>query len=252
MYARRDPRAVDDRRAAVCRDARTSRRCATRASGPFGPVDDGLVPDRCTGSTRASSTTQQAWVSEQMKLLADGGPHVRPSLGADRDSYDYLGSWRRDPDGVPPFQALDRRYAECGVGGGRTHRRRAGRRALASGWPTTSCRRPSRRRRSRSAPMFTPRPKEPWWPAAAPEVPGVGERVFVTFFLEDRRARGWRRSVRRLSATSCGATGSLSAHCWSRRSSRRSPVPTPTPINSGIDNSGSPTLGGTNGMRGLG
>jgi hypothetical protein len=32
--------------------------------------------------------------------------------------------------------------------------------------------------------MFTPRPKEPWWPAAAPEVPGVGERVFVAFFLE--------------------------------------------------------------------
>jgi hypothetical protein len=33
--------------------------------------------------------------------------------------------------------------------------------------------------------MFTPRPKEPWWPAAAPEVPGVGERVFITLFLED-------------------------------------------------------------------
>jgi hypothetical protein len=32
--------------------------------------------------------------------------------------------------------------------------------------------------------MFSPRPKEPWWPAAAPEVPGVGERVFVTFFVE--------------------------------------------------------------------
>jgi hypothetical protein len=35
------------------------------------------------------------------------------------------------------------------------------------------------------APMFTPRPKEPWWPAAAPEVPGVGERVFITLFLDN-------------------------------------------------------------------
>ena len=31
---------------------------------------------------------------------------------------------------------------------------------------------------------FTPRPKEPWWPAAAPEVEGVGDRLFVVCFTE--------------------------------------------------------------------
>ena len=32
--------------------------------------------------------------------------------------------------------------------------------------------------------VFTPRPKEPWWPAAAPEVEGVGDRLVVIVFTE--------------------------------------------------------------------
>ena len=31
---------------------------------------------------------------------------------------------------------------------------------------------------------FTPMPKAPWWPKAAPEVPGVGEQIVLVHFLE--------------------------------------------------------------------
>ena len=59
------------------------------------------------------------------------------------------------------------------------------------------------------APMFTPRPKEPWWPAAAPEVPGVGERVFITLFLEDDVREIWRSQFADL-GDKLDATGPLS------------------------------------------
>jgi hypothetical protein len=32
--------------------------------------------------------------------------------------------------------------------------------------------------------LFTPKPKASWWPKAAPEVPGVGERILVACFVE--------------------------------------------------------------------
>jgi hypothetical protein len=38
---------------------------------------------------------------------------------------------------------------------------------------------------------FTPRPKEPWWPAAAPEVEGVGDRLFVVCFTETDPTEVW-------------------------------------------------------------
>jgi hypothetical protein len=38
---------------------------------------------------------------------------------------------------------------------------------------------------------FTPRPKEPWWPAAAPEVEGVGDRLFVVVFTETDPREAW-------------------------------------------------------------
>jgi hypothetical protein len=42
-----------------------------------------------------------------------------------------------------------------------------------------------------SAIAFAPRPKEPWWPPAAPEVEGVGDRLMVACFLEDDPASCW-------------------------------------------------------------
>ena len=32
---------------------------------------------------------------------------------------------------------------------------------------------------------FTPKPKAAWWPKAAPEVPGVGERILLACFSEE-------------------------------------------------------------------
>ena len=38
---------------------------------------------------------------------------------------------------------------------------------------------------------FTPLPKAPWWPAAAPDVPGVGDRIVLTHFLESDPRECW-------------------------------------------------------------
>jgi hypothetical protein len=38
---------------------------------------------------------------------------------------------------------------------------------------------------------FTPMPKASWWPAAAPEVPGVGERLVLVHFLETAPTECW-------------------------------------------------------------
>jgi hypothetical protein len=76
----------------------------------IGPVDDGSyltmywIDEDKLG-------TQQAWVSEQMKLLAEAGRTFDERSVQTATAYDHLGSWERDDDGVPPFLALDRRYA---------------------------------------------------------------------------------------------------------------------------------------------
>ena len=148
---------------------------------------------------------QQAWVSEQMKLLADAGRTFDHRSVQTATSYDYLGSWRRDPDGVPPFQALDRRYPS--VVWAVVERTGGASVGELSQWladdflPATFASSPVA-----LAPMFTPRPKEPWWPAAAPEVPGVGERVFITFFLEDDVRDIWHAHFADL-GDKLGATG---------------------------------------------
>jgi hypothetical protein len=98
-------------------------------------------------------------------------------------AYDHLGNMERDADGVPPFMALDHRYA----GFVWTIVERATDTPLRDLW--------SRllddvlAKAFAGSPVaivsaFTPRPKEPWWPAAAPEVEGVGERIALAMFVE--------------------------------------------------------------------
>jgi len=98
--------------------------------------------------------------------------------------YDYLGAALRDADGVPPELALDRRYAGVVL-------------AFAERRPGTSLERlrawlaaeflPARLEKSpiAMALLFTPKPKASWWPKAAPEVPGVGERILAACFVEE-------------------------------------------------------------------
>jgi hypothetical protein len=159
------------------------------ADGPFGPVADGSYLTMYW-IVAGKLDQQQAWVREQMQLLNAAGRNFDHRSVQTATSYDYLGSWRRDPDGVPPFQALDRRYPSVVWA---IVERTDGTVADLAKWladeflPANFASSPIA-----LAMMFTPRPKEAWWPAAAPEVPGVGERVFVTFFLEDDARELWR------------------------------------------------------------
>jgi hypothetical protein len=160
------------------------------AEGPFGPITDGSYLTMYW-IVAGMLDEQQAWVNGQMKALNAAGRTFEDRSVQTATSYDYLGAWRREPDGVPPFLALDRRYASVVW----TVVERAGSDTVAdlAAWlaadflPAHFAESPVA-----LAPMFTPRPKEPWWPAAAPEVPGVGERVFITFFLEVDAREVWR------------------------------------------------------------
>ena len=159
------------------------------ADGPFGPIREGSYLTMYW-IVAGKLDEQQAWVSDQMKLLNAAGRTFDQRSVQTATSYDYLGSWRRDPDGVPPFQALDRRYP--GVVWMAVERSDEASVAELAQWlagdflPANFASSPVA-----LAPMFTPRAKEPWWPAAAPEVPGVGERVFITFFVEDDVRQIW-------------------------------------------------------------
>ena len=168
------------------------------ADGPFGPIREGSYLTMYW-IVAGKLDEQQAWVSDQMKLLNAAGRTFDQRSVQTATSYDYLGSWRRDPDGVPPFQALDRRYP--GVVWMAVERSDEASVAELAQWlagdflPANFASSPVA-----LAPMFTPRAKEPWWPAAAPEVPGVGERVFITFFVEDDVRQIWQEQFADLGA----------------------------------------------------
>jgi hypothetical protein len=150
--------------------------------GPFGPVRDGSFLTMYW-ITEDHLGDQQAWVNEQMQLLTAAGRQFAERSVQTATTYDYLGSWERDAGGVPPFLALDHRY-ESAVWAVVERSTDESVTDLAQWLAGTFF--PARFASSpvALATMFTPRPKEPWWPAAAPEVPGVGERVVVAFFLE--------------------------------------------------------------------
>lgn len=153
-----------------------------RDDSPFGDIDDGSYLTMYW-IAEGQLAAQQAWVSEQMKLLAEAGRTFDERSVQTATAYDYLGTWERDDDGVPPFLALDHRYDS--VVWLVLERTGADSVEELAGWLDGTFF-PERFGSSPMAlaAMFTPRPKEPWWPAAAPEVPGVGERVFVACFLE--------------------------------------------------------------------
>jgi hypothetical protein len=152
------------------------------AQGPFGDAERGsyLI---CYWIQADHLADQQAWVLAEMKKIAEQGRNFDQRDAVSATAYDFYRAVTRDEDGVPPHLALDHRYPgvvlvvaerddavsldDLGsallddVVGGRL-----------SGSPIAM------------AVAFTPRPKEPWWPAAAPEVEGVGDRVFAVCFLE--------------------------------------------------------------------
>jgi hypothetical protein len=151
--------------------------------GPFGPVAAGSYLTMFWIQAEHLDS-QQRWVSEQMRSLVAAGRTFDERSVQTATAYDLVGSYRRDPDGVPPFMALDHRYPGCAwliverdpamtIEMFSSH-------LLDELLPKSVASTPVA-----LATAFTPRPKEPWWPAAAPEVEGVGARLAIAAFIED-------------------------------------------------------------------
>lgn len=153
--------------------------------GPFGRLTDGSYLT-LYWIQRDRLAEQQLWVSEKLSE-ATRFEHKTVQTAT---TYDRLGGWERDNDGPPLFLSLAHGYRGLAwLVLQRTAEREqkavsdwlfgeyAGRHWVGSDVA--------------AAIAFTPRPKEPWWPAAAPEVDGVGERVMVACFLESDPVACW-------------------------------------------------------------
>lgn len=140
---------------------------------------------------------QQAWVAEQMKRLAAQGRNFDERDVLSTASWDHLGAVLRDPDGVPPELALDHRYAGVVLAWlerdpGQTLE---GVRDVLLGETLPGLLEASP---IAQALCFTPLPKADWWPKAAPEVPGVGDRVLVMCFVECDPLEAWETHFARM------------------------------------------------------
>jgi hypothetical protein len=126
---------------------------------------------------------QQRWVQSQMGEFYGPGRAFehRDNLGT--TTYDYLGGAFRDPEGVPAEQALERRFP--GMVWTWVERRPAVALDALAQWLLRE-ELPASLEKSALAMslVFAPRPKPDWYPKAAPEVPGVGERLLVVSFTE--------------------------------------------------------------------
>ncbi|MBW2268513.1 MAG: hypothetical protein JRH16_08040 [Deltaproteobacteria bacterium] len=126
---------------------------------------------------------QQAWVAERMKELAEQGRTFEQRDVLSTASWDYLGGALRDADGVPPELALDRRYP--GIVLAWVERRpEQSLEALRDALLRDALPGLLEKSPIAQALCFTPLPKADWWPKAAPEVPGVGDRVLVACFVD--------------------------------------------------------------------
>lgn len=120
---------------------------------------------------------QQRWVSDNL-ASGEGESFAHRDI-VTATTYDRAAVWERDEDGVPPFLALAHGYP--GLVWMVLERPRDAtlvelfEQLKPARWVGTPV---------AMAVAFTPRPKEPWWPAAAPEVEGVGERLAVACFVE--------------------------------------------------------------------
>ena len=160
-------------------------KAARFGSGPFGPLADGSFLT-VYWIQRDKLAEQQKWVSEQLT----GASRFDEKSVQTATTYDRLAGWRRDDDGPPLFLTLAHGYR--GLVWLVLERAADTPIADLSGWlfddfasehwtgsPVAA------------AIAFTPRPKEPWWPPAAPEVDGVGDRVMVACFLDAEPMATW-------------------------------------------------------------
>lgn len=159
------------------------------AEGPFGPATRGSYL-MLFWIQRDRLAEQQAWVTEAMVDIA-----AQDRSFADRDAvtattYDVVRHVGRDARGVPPVLALAHHFAGAVLLV--AERARDTSLAALADWLLDAHLGP----RLPGSPValalaFTPRPKEAWWPAAYPEVEGVGDRLFVVVFTDTDPRTCW-------------------------------------------------------------
>lgn len=133
---------------------------------------------------------QQAWVAEQMPILAAQGRTFEKRDVLSTTSYDYLGAALRDVDGVPPELALERRYP--GIVLAWVEREpESSLSDLRDALVEEALPRFVEKSPTAQALCFTPLPKAAWWPKAAPEVPGVGDRILIALFGDVDPLEAW-------------------------------------------------------------
>jgi hypothetical protein len=159
------------------------------AEGPFGPATRGSYL-MLFWIQRDRLAEQQAWVTEAMADIAAQDRNFADRDAVTATTYDIVRHVAREADGVPPVLALAHHFpgavllvverTDDGTLDGLAD-------ALLDGILGP---------RLAGSPIalamaFTPRPKEPWWPAAYPEVEGVGARLFVVCFTDADPRECW-------------------------------------------------------------
>jgi hypothetical protein len=142
---------------------------------------------------------QQLWTAGFTKLLDDHGRTFQERDVMSATTYEFVGDVARDDDGVPPELTLAHQYP----GAVWTFIERDPETSLdeVRDWmlgehlPLVLADAPVA-----STLAFTPMPKAAWWPAAAPEVPGVGDRLVLVHFLETAPTECWDPYFARLGA----------------------------------------------------
>lgn len=158
-------------------------------SRPFGPLTDGSFLT-LYWIQRDRLADQQKWVAEHLV----GSNRYEHKTVQTATTYDRVATWQRDADGPPLFLALAHGYPGLAwlvlerAPDVELH-------TLADWLFQTYARDRWLGTCVASAIGFSPRPKEPWWPPAAPEVEGVGDRLMVACFLEDDPRTCWNKVV---------------------------------------------------------
>lgn len=158
------------------------------ADGPFGPATRGAYL-MLFWIQRDRLAEQQAWVTEAMVDIAAQDRNFADRDAVTATTYDVVGHVTRDADGVPPVLALAHRFGGVVLV---VVERTDGSTTELGEWLLAEHLGP----RLPGSPVAlaltcAPRPKEPWWPAAYPEVEGVGERLFVLAFTDGDPRDAW-------------------------------------------------------------
>jgi hypothetical protein len=159
------------------------------AEGPFGPATRGSYM-MLFWIQRDRLADQQAWVTEAMVDIAAQDRNFADRDAVTATTYDFVGHRSRDARGVPPVLALAHHFPGAVLV---IAERAADTTVAALGDVLLDTLLGPQMAGSPLALVtaFAPRPKEAWWPAAYPQVEGVGDRLFLVCFTDTDPRAGW-------------------------------------------------------------